>query len=94
MSEASIESIRQVRQHLADVVARAESTTPTVITRRGEAVAAIVSLADYQRLRRADRGSHRSWAARVAALPRVSGEVDVVDVLRNARAERDAELAP
>lgn len=93
MSEAPVESIRQVRQHLADVVERAASTTPTVITRRGQAVAAVVSLADYQRLRGKEGGSHRDWAARVAALPRISGEVDTLEVLRAARAERDTDLA-
>lgn len=93
MSEAPIESIRQVRQHLADVVERAASDTPTVITRRGQAVAAVVSLADYERLRRSERGPHRAWAARVAALPPISGDADTLDLLHEARAERDAELA-
>ncbi len=39
------ESIRDVRAHLADVVERAErDDQPTIITRRGKAVAAVVSI--------------------------------------------------
>lgn len=47
MSEvpADSESIREVRDHLADVVERAErEDAPTVITRRGKEVAAVVSI--------------------------------------------------
>lgn len=40
-----IESIRDVRAHLAEVVERAErDDQPTVITRRGKQVAAVVSI--------------------------------------------------
>lgn len=39
------ESIRDVRAHLADVVERADrDDQPTIITRRGKAVAAVVSV--------------------------------------------------
>jgi prevent-host-death family protein len=45
MSEMPIESIRDVRAHLADVVERADrDDQPTVITRRGREVAAVVSI--------------------------------------------------
>ena len=44
MSEP-IESIREVREHLADVVDRADrDDEPTVITRRGKQVAAVVPI--------------------------------------------------
>jgi prevent-host-death family protein len=47
-----MESIRDVRAHLAEVVERADrEDTPTVITRRGKQVAAVVSievLREYQ----------------------------------------------
>ncbi|MFJ8541466.1 type II toxin-antitoxin system Phd/YefM family antitoxin [Streptomyces sp. NPDC093586] len=47
-----IESVRDVRAHLAEVVERADrDDVPTVITRRGEQVAAVVSievLREYQ----------------------------------------------
>ncbi|NUK69381.1 type II toxin-antitoxin system Phd/YefM family antitoxin, partial [Streptomyces lunaelactis] len=40
-----IESIRDVRAHLAEVVERADrDDMPTVITRRGKQVAAVVSI--------------------------------------------------
>lgn len=40
-----IETIRDVRAHLAEVVDRADrDDTPTVITRRGKEVAAVVSI--------------------------------------------------
>ncbi|MFD3513621.1 type II toxin-antitoxin system Phd/YefM family antitoxin [Streptomyces sp. NPDC058657] len=42
---APIESIRDVRAHLAEVVERADrDDVPTVITRRGREVAAVVSI--------------------------------------------------
>ncbi|GAA1111357.1 hypothetical protein GCM10009605_51990 [Nocardiopsis composta] len=45
MSEMPVESIRQVRDHLADVVDRADrEDEPTVITRRGKEVAAVVPI--------------------------------------------------
>lgn len=54
MSEMQVESIRQVRDHISDVVDRADrEDSPTVITRRGKEVAAIVPielLRRYQQL--------------------------------------------
>ncbi|MGH3314296.1 MAG: type II toxin-antitoxin system Phd/YefM family antitoxin [Streptomyces sp.] len=54
MTQMPIESIRDVRAHLADVVERADrDDQPTVITRRGREVAAVVSidlLRKYQQL--------------------------------------------
>ncbi|MEE2039575.1 type II toxin-antitoxin system prevent-host-death family antitoxin [Nocardiopsis sp. CT-R113] len=54
MSEMQVESIRQVRDHIADVVDRADrDDSPTVITRRGREVAAVVPidmLRRYQQL--------------------------------------------
>ncbi|MFI6578897.1 type II toxin-antitoxin system prevent-host-death family antitoxin [Nocardiopsis sp. NPDC050513] len=45
MSEMQVESIREVRDHIADVVDRADrDDAPTVITRRGKEVAAIVPI--------------------------------------------------
>ncbi|MFB9349996.1 type II toxin-antitoxin system Phd/YefM family antitoxin [Streptomyces heliomycini] len=44
MTQMPMESIRDVRAHLAEVVERADrDDTPTVITRRGGQVAAVVS---------------------------------------------------
>ncbi|MFY7064733.1 type II toxin-antitoxin system prevent-host-death family antitoxin [Nocardiopsis changdeensis] len=54
MNEVQVETIRQVRDHIADVVDRADrDDSPTVITRRGREVAAVVPiemLRRYQRL--------------------------------------------
>ncbi|MFI6008421.1 type II toxin-antitoxin system Phd/YefM family antitoxin [Streptomyces sp. NPDC051243] len=45
MTQLLIESIRDVRAHLAEVVERADrDDTPTVITRRGKQVAVVVSI--------------------------------------------------
>ena len=45
MSEVPAESVRDIRAHLADVVERADrDDQPTIITRRGKAVAAVVSI--------------------------------------------------
>ncbi|MFC8370389.1 MULTISPECIES: type II toxin-antitoxin system Phd/YefM family antitoxin [unclassified Streptomyces] len=45
MTQMPMESIRDVRAHLAEVVERADrDDTPTVITRRGRQVAAVVSI--------------------------------------------------
>ena len=45
MTQMPIESIRDVRAHLAEVVERADrDDQPTVITRRGKEVAAVVSI--------------------------------------------------
>lgn len=45
MTQMPIESIRNVRAHLAEVVERADrDDMPTVITRRGKEVAAVVSI--------------------------------------------------
>jgi prevent-host-death family protein len=45
MEPSPIESIRDVRAHLAEVVERADrDDVPTVITRRGKQVAAVVSI--------------------------------------------------
>ncbi|MEU0236448.1 type II toxin-antitoxin system Phd/YefM family antitoxin [Nocardiopsis sp. NPDC006198] len=50
MSEMQVESIRQVRDHIADVVDRADrEDLPTVITRRGREVAAVVPIDMFHR---------------------------------------------
>jgi prevent-host-death family protein len=43
-------SVRDARAHLADVIARAQRGTPTVITRNGQAVAAVVPIEDFNAL--------------------------------------------
>ena len=43
-------SVRDARAHFAEVVSRAEGGTPTVITRNGRAIAAVVPIEDYDAL--------------------------------------------
>jgi prevent-host-death family protein len=47
MSDDSTMSVRDARAHLADVITRAQNRSPTVITRNGEPVAAVVPIEDY-----------------------------------------------
>ncbi|CAO5152655.1 antitoxin RelB/F [Frankia sp. AiPs1] len=43
-------SVRDARAHFSEIIARAQSGTPTVITRNGQAVAAVVSIEDFTAL--------------------------------------------
>ena len=43
-------SVRDARAHLAEVITRAQNGTPTVITRNGQPVAAVVPIEDYNAL--------------------------------------------
>jgi prevent-host-death family protein len=43
-------SVRDARAHFADVITRAQGGSPTVITRNGEPVAAVVPIEDYNAL--------------------------------------------
>jgi prevent-host-death family protein len=43
-------SVRDARAHLAEVITRAQNGTPTVITRSGQPVAAVVPIEDYNAL--------------------------------------------
>jgi prevent-host-death family protein len=43
-------SVRDARAHFADVITRAQGGTPTVITRNGQAVAAVVPIEDFNAL--------------------------------------------
>jgi len=43
-------SVRDARAHLAEVITRAQAGTPTIITRNGQAVAAVVPIEDFNAL--------------------------------------------
>ena len=43
-------SVRDARARFAEVVSRAEGGTPTIITRHGRAIAAVVPIEDYNAL--------------------------------------------
>ncbi|MEU3279656.1 type II toxin-antitoxin system Phd/YefM family antitoxin [Streptomyces antibioticus] len=46
-------TVREARAHLAEHINRAEEGTPTVITRNGTPVAAVVPIADFEALEEA-----------------------------------------
>lgn len=51
MDESESElSVRDARAHFAEVITRAQAGTPTVITRNGQPVAAVVPIEDYNAL--------------------------------------------
>lgn len=52
MAESSV-TVREARAHLADHINRAEEGVPTVITRNGTPVAAVVPIADFEALEEA-----------------------------------------
>src|ERR1700739_3266545 len=43
-------SVRNARAHFADVISRAQDGSPTIITRNGQAVAAVVPIEDFNAL--------------------------------------------
>jgi prevent-host-death family protein len=43
-------SVRDARAHFADVITRAQNGTPTVITRNGQPVAAVIPIEDFDAL--------------------------------------------
>ncbi|MER7153505.1 type II toxin-antitoxin system Phd/YefM family antitoxin [Streptomyces lydicus] len=52
MAESTV-TVREARAHLADHINRAEEGTPTVITRNGVPVAAVVPIEDFDALEEA-----------------------------------------
>lgn len=46
----SLLSVRDARAHFAEVITRAQSGTPTVITRNGQPVAAVIPIEDFNAL--------------------------------------------
>ncbi|MCY0942226.1 type II toxin-antitoxin system Phd/YefM family antitoxin [Streptomyces antarcticus] len=52
MSENAV-TVREARAHLADHINRAEQGAPTIITRNGAPVAALVPIADFNALEEA-----------------------------------------
>jgi prevent-host-death family protein len=51
MDDSQIQlGVRDARAHFAEVIARAQDGTPTIITRNGQAVAAVVPIEDFNAL--------------------------------------------
>jgi prevent-host-death family protein len=67
MSDPVIESMAEVRSHLADVIDRAHrDQTPTIITRRGRQEAIVVDIQEYQHLRHIAEQAEETWLNRLA----------------------------
>ncbi|MFJ7249190.1 type II toxin-antitoxin system Phd/YefM family antitoxin [Kitasatospora sp. NPDC098652] len=67
MSEPVIESMAEVRSHLADVIERARrDETPTIITRRGKQEAVVIDIAEYRHLREIAEQAEDDWLNRLA----------------------------
>ncbi|WP_218976691.1 MULTISPECIES: type II toxin-antitoxin system Phd/YefM family antitoxin [Kitasatospora] len=67
MSEPVIESMAEVRSHLADVLDRARrDETPTIITRRGKQEAVVIDIREYQHLRELAEQAEEAWLNRLA----------------------------
>ena len=76
-------SIAQARHDLAAIVHELEQQSPIELTRRGEPVAVLLSLAEYHRLQ-AGRGDF--WGAYSAFREQFAPDMDDVDaLLRNVR---------
>jgi prevent-host-death family protein len=67
MSDPEVESMAEVRKHLADVIDRARrEQTPTIITRRGRQEAVVVDIQEYRHLRQIAEQVEESWLNRLA----------------------------
>jgi prevent-host-death family protein len=67
MRDPVVESMAEVRSHLADVIDRARrDETPTIITRHGKREAVVIDIHEYERLRRIAEGAQDAWLNRLA----------------------------
>jgi prevent-host-death family protein len=67
MNDPVVESMAEVRSHLADVIDRARrDETPTIITRRGRQEAVVIDIHEYQRLRQLAERAEESWLNQLA----------------------------
>ncbi|AEW94463.1 MULTISPECIES: type II toxin-antitoxin system Phd/YefM family antitoxin [Streptomycetaceae] len=90
MSENTV-TVREARAHLADHVDRAEEGTPTVITRNGAPVAAVVPIADFEALEEAADVLLAREAE--AVLTEAGPTVTMTELLAGLFAERDGDTA-
>lgn len=88
MQPLPVESIRDVRAHLAEVVERADrDDIPTVVTRRGKEVAAVVSIDVLRKyLKWEEREINRIIDERMASS---APGVPIEDVMRETLARRE-----
>jgi prevent-host-death family protein len=93
MTDPVVESMAEVRGHLADVIDRARrEETPTIITRRGKQEAVVIDIEEYQRLRRIAEDAEEAWLNRLADEAEsegVEGSVSLQEMAALLRADED-----
>jgi prevent-host-death family protein len=81
MSEPVVESMAEVRSHLADVIDRARrDEIPTIITRRGKQEAVVIDIQEYQRLRHVAEQVEESWLNQLADEAESEGTAESVSL--------------
>ncbi|MFF3649488.1 type II toxin-antitoxin system Phd/YefM family antitoxin [Streptomyces sp. NPDC002181] len=66
MSEPVIESMAEVRAHLADVLDRARrEDTPTIVTRRGKEEGIVLDIDEYRRLKAIEESAEEAWLSKL-----------------------------
>ncbi len=90
MSENTV-TVREARAHLADHINRAEEGVPTVITRNGAPVAAVVPISDFEALEEAADVLLAREAE--AVLAEGGSTVTMAELLADLFTERDGEAA-
>lgn len=81
-------TVREARAHLADHINRAEQGTPTIITRNGAPVAALVPIADFNALE--DAADELLAREAEAVLAEDGPTVTMAELLADLFTERDA----
>ncbi|MFB7476738.1 type II toxin-antitoxin system Phd/YefM family antitoxin [Kitasatospora sp. NPDC056184] len=90
MSEPVVESMAEVRSHLADVLDRARrEETPTIITRRGKQEAVVIDIDEYRRLTRIAERTEEAWLNRLADEAEAEGTEGSVSLEEMAALIRD-----
>ncbi len=90
MSEPVIESMAEVRSHLADVIDRARrDETPTIITRRGRQEAVVLGIEEYRRLHQIAEEAEDAWLNQLADEAEAEGTKGSVSLEEMAALIRD-----
>ncbi|MCQ0024835.1 type II toxin-antitoxin system Phd/YefM family antitoxin [Streptomyces somaliensis DSM 40738] len=93
VNEPVVESMAEVRSHLADVIDRARrEETPTIITRRGKQEAVAIDVQEYQRLRRIAEDADEAWLNQLAdeaEAEGTEGSVSLEEMAAMLRAHQD-----
>ncbi|MCM2412812.1 type II toxin-antitoxin system Phd/YefM family antitoxin [Streptomyces sp. RKAG290] len=85
-----VESMADVRSHLADVIDRASrEEIPTIITRRGKQEAVVLDIQEYRRLREIAENVEEAWLNRLADEAESEGTVGAVSLEEMAALLRD-----